>query len=104
MPVNWNTADVPPYSRYNSAPRTSRYQAVDRSMSLTTRIVVNGMSGVGNSLTPQRYWAAVPEAVDTHSRAESDKVTFYAIGGDGIPVALGETTVGLNPLGLAFVP
>jgi DNA-binding beta-propeller fold protein YncE len=41
----------------------------------------------------------------THSGGTSDKVTFYAVSAaDPTPVLLGETTVGLNPFGLAYVP
>ena len=40
----------------------------------------------------------------THSGATSDKVTvFDTSGSTGVPVYLGEVTVGLNPFGLAYV-
>ena len=41
----------------------------------------------------------------THSGMTADKVTFYSISAaDPAPVLLGETTVGLNPFGITFVP
>ncbi len=41
----------------------------------------------------------------THSGANSDKVTVYAVSKDEpIPTLIGELTVGLNPFGLAYVP
>ena len=41
----------------------------------------------------------------THSGAVSDKVSIYtASKREPVPVLLGETTVGLNPFGLAYVP
>ena len=41
----------------------------------------------------------------THSGGTADKVTIYdTSGADGVPMLIGDATVGLNPFGLSYVP